>query len=427
MRATPFGRALDGRTVSGASWWADFVRGETNMPSIASAVSFTRNTAGYADNSSGVWSLFASNVPRRTDRGILIEEGRTNSIRNGSMQGAVIGTPGTRPTFWFIAPSGNVGTLVANIVGLGTEGGIDCIDVRLVGTPTGAGFLSVLFGAQQEAAALTGQTWTHSLFVTRIAGATTNLSNPVIGINEHTSANAFVTNGSSAISIATGALGLARRSHTRTLSGGATVAGIQPFFAYTYAAGAIDITLRFGWPQLEQGAFATSPIRTTGSALLRAADVVSVNNPADVFNASSFSYVAEFQDTVGVTSTDRRVFSSRIDGSNTVYCSISPTNVLNQEVINAGAVQAGQASASTVTAGTIYKAAGRVQTNNFGARFSGLGAAPADDTSGTPPSGAHAIWIGQGNSGAALFNGYIRRLEFYRDALPNTLLLSKVA
>jgi hypothetical protein len=422
---------MGGGPFAGATALFDFLNGTAAVPSglvpVASALTVTRAGDGYADAAAGGWSPFGANAPRRTNRGLLVEEGRTNGLRNNSMQGAATGTPGTRPTNWFIAPSGNIGTLVANIVGLGVEDGIDYIDVQLVGTPTGTGFLNALFGVPQEAAALTGQTWTHSVFITRIAGSTANLSSPALGVSEHTSANAFVTNGSSVITVATGALGQSRRAYTRTLSGGATVAGIQPFFAYTYAAGAVDITLRIGWPQLEQGAFATSPIRTTGTAATRAVDVVSALNPALILNPSLFSWAAEFQDTVGVTSTDRRVFASRIDGSNTVYCSVTPANVVRQEVVNAGAVQAGQNSTDAVAAGGIYKVAGRVQADNFGLRVSGLGAPPADDTAGTPPTGSHAIWIGQGNSGVAPLNGYIRRLAFFSAPLTNAQLEALVA
>jgi hypothetical protein len=46
----------------------------------------------------------------------------------------------------------------------------------------------------------------------------------------------------------------------------------------SFSAGvAIDITLRIGMPQLEQGAFATSVIPTTTATVTRATDVASIN------------------------------------------------------------------------------------------------------------------------------------------------------
>ncbi|MBV8744097.1 MAG: hypothetical protein JO134_03530 [Xanthobacteraceae bacterium] len=52
--------------------------------------------------------------------------------------------------------------------------------------------------------------------------------------------------------------------------------GIIVFFV---ANQAFDMTLRLGWPSLELGTFVTSPIRTTGTAVVRAADVVRLSNP----------------------------------------------------------------------------------------------------------------------------------------------------
>jgi hypothetical protein len=42
------------------------------------------------------------------------------------------------------------------------------------------------------------------------------------------------------------------------------------------ASGAVDATFRIGWPQLELGAFASSPIRTTSAAVTRATDDITL-------------------------------------------------------------------------------------------------------------------------------------------------------
>ena len=95
--------------------------------------SITRASTKYAQDLAGVWTEFASGVPAITDRGILIEESRTNQIRNNSMQGAVAGTPGTLPTNWGVSVAGG---LTRTVVGTGTENGIEYIDVRVQGTTT---------------------------------------------------------------------------------------------------------------------------------------------------------------------------------------------------------------------------------------------------------------------------------------------------
>jgi hypothetical protein len=69
-----------------------------NDPATAQKVTVTRNSIGTAVNSQGVWQQFVANQTRRTDLGILIEDARTNSVRNNTMAGAVASaarTPGT--------------------------------------------------------------------------------------------------------------------------------------------------------------------------------------------------------------------------------------------------------------------------------------------------------------------------------------------
>jgi hypothetical protein len=66
----------------------------------------------------------------------------------------------------------------------------------------------------------------------------------------------------------------------------------------------VDITLRIGLPQLEQGAFATSVIPTTTTALTRAADVASVNTLTPWYNASEGTLFAEFSSNISPSSTN---------------------------------------------------------------------------------------------------------------------------
>jgi hypothetical protein len=75
-------------------------------------------------------------------QGLLIEEARTNSIRNNTMVGAVAGTPGTLPQvsgspIWstFTALTG----LTQTINGTGVENGVTYIEIQLQGTPSAAG------------------------------------------------------------------------------------------------------------------------------------------------------------------------------------------------------------------------------------------------------------------------------------------------
>jgi hypothetical protein len=89
--------------------------------------------------------------------GLLVETSATNSIRNNSMQGAVVGSPGTLPTNW----NRNTAGISSSIVGIGIEAGIDYVDIRFSGTSVTAGGTTIYGNAEPNGsvAAAPGQTW----------------------------------------------------------------------------------------------------------------------------------------------------------------------------------------------------------------------------------------------------------------------------
>jgi hypothetical protein len=66
----------------------------------AGLITVSRASTKYCDDTAGTYASVATNTLCVTNKGALIEEARTNSIRNNSMQGAVAGSPGTLPTNW---------------------------------------------------------------------------------------------------------------------------------------------------------------------------------------------------------------------------------------------------------------------------------------------------------------------------------------
>ncbi len=246
---------------------------ETEAVSLTDKLTFTGGNQGTFVGSDGYIQLATTNVPRfdhdpvsRVSKGLLVEASRTNSITNNTMVGAVPGTPGTRPTGWpYVVPGTGI---TAQLVGTGIENGISYIDYRFSGTTGNTG--PATFGIGRDAA-LTGQTWTGSLYWKLTAGSTANVSSWNLGLIEESSSFTFVT-GATYLQTAPGS-SLARASATRTLSGGATVASCLLTIQIVSALGvAIDFTLRVGFPQLEQGATASTPIPTTTTAVTRTAD-----------------------------------------------------------------------------------------------------------------------------------------------------------
>jgi hypothetical protein len=209
-------------------------------------------------------------------QGIAIEEQRTNSIRNNTMVGAVAGTPGTLPTNWS-ASDAIGGELYRQIVGAGTQNGINYIDIRYSGTVTGARIASIFPEAAFGISASASQVWTGSGYFAIVGGSLANIATLRLQTDSYSAAPALrntagLVDIQSQISSA-----LTRYSWSGTTASG-DVTSVRSYFSIvTATSGAIDITLRIGLPQLELGTFVTSPIATTTTAVTRPADLLSFN------------------------------------------------------------------------------------------------------------------------------------------------------
>jgi len=209
----------------------------------------------YAPDNNGNYIAFGVNTPRLTNLGVLIEETRTNGLRNSSMFGASPGTPGTLPTNWTDNGAWPQNGITRTVVGTGTENGIAYIDLMYTGTAS-SGLVDnmVLDGNTPSATAAIGQTWTASVFSRLVAGSYANLTGgaPSIYIGEWnggslgTTSNVFLTNGSS--------LGASRTSVSRTFTGTTTNLA-SALVQWNFASGqTYNFTTRLGWPQVEQNA-----------------------------------------------------------------------------------------------------------------------------------------------------------------------------
>jgi hypothetical protein len=250
-------------------------RREIETVSLTDKLTYTGGNGTFV-GSDGFIQRATTNVPRfdhdplsRRSLGLLSEVERTNSIRNNTMVGAVAGTPGTLPTNWSVtfAAAG----LTRGVVGTGTENGATYLDIRCSGTPSSTGAL--IFRPEPVGAvpALSGQTWTFSAWARIVAGSFSNLTTPQISVAEWAPASVFVAE--SLINIGSIPSSLLRVSGTRALTGGTTAFVTGDIRFFVVASGVpVDITLRIGFPQLELGATASTPIPTSGTAVTRTAD-----------------------------------------------------------------------------------------------------------------------------------------------------------
>lgn len=334
------------------------------------------------------------------------------------MVGAVAGTPGTLPTNWstFTTLTG----LTREVVGTGTENGITYIDIRLSGTPSAAGGYVIYEETPTGVAALQNQTWTISQYVKLQAGTLSGISLVRLYFQENNSGGGYLTEQQTTITNPTSAsLSSQRASATRTLTNAST-AFLSGGLTLSLSGAAIDITLRIGLPQLEQGAFATSVIPTTTTALTRSADVASVNTLSPWFNAvegtlfveTSRGYTGNFVNfphTAGLS-----------DGTsaNVIWAgyAINGSQNITPEILTGGVDQlnfvTGTYSMSTAKNAIAYK------TNDSQWFFNG--AAFATDTTCTMPSGLNRLSIGSDTIGGQPWNGWIRRVTYYPRRLSQT-------
>jgi len=345
--------------------------------------------------------------------GFLVEESRTNSIRNNTMVGAVAGTPGTAPTNWVTVSTG----LTRTVVGTGTSNGINYIDIRFNGTTSGVIDIQVKpDGNVGPISGSTGQSWTESSWVAIVGGSTANITDQWLVINEYSAGPTYLRTSNVVSNILAGGATLTRVSGASTLGASTTI--VEPVIVLrTGSSVAIDITLRIGLPQLELGAFATSVIPTTTTALTRAVDVASVNTLSPWFNAAEGTIYAEAQLTRQNATAGLNTFYIWDTGISEIKTFYRASGATGAAVISSGSLQADLTPTAVIPANTITKLALAYAANDFAA--SGNGGAAVTDTAGTVPSGLSQVLLG-GPSG--ILNGYLRRITYYPRRLSNAEL-----
>jgi hypothetical protein len=342
-------------------------------------------------------------------KGLLIEESRTNSIRNNTMVGAVVGTPGTLPTNWSVIIANGLTTTVSAV---GTSNGIPYVDLNIAGTPTGTSWL-LAFDATNAIAALATQVWTGSFYTAIVGGSTTNIAN-IRNIITPRNAALGALSASTVNFTPTGSL--ARQTNTHTMPTDTAFVQYSVSIQTTIGA-AIDITLRIGLPQLELGAFATSVIPTTTATATRAADVA-VMQGANFSNWYRSDEGSLFTDvgSVGPSNGARSATLSdgTIDNQAWIRNANTPTNAA--EIYTAGAFVA-QIGINT---GVAARTALALKANDFAVSVNG-GAASTDTSGALGVYNRMTLGSNFNNSGVFI-NGHIRRLAFFPRRLANAEL-----
>ena len=392
------------------------------MPLIAKSfsnlITFTRASTATYFAANGVLTSAANDVPRfdydpttYLGRGILIEESRTNSIRNNTMQGAV--APSTFPTNW---QSVIVAGLTSTVVGTGTLNGITYLDVRVNGTASVSTYYNLV--PDILVAGSSGQTWSGSFWAALVGGSLSN-TNANIEIRESDAAQGFLTNTLTLLPLTAS---LTRYSQARTLTNAST-AFVSVRFVWQVTAGQpVDFTLRIGLPQLEQGAFATSVIPTTTTALTRSADVASVNPLSPWYNAvegTLYVQAQDMSDAAHATSQPRAV--SINNGSNSsIDISRVPASAQGRARIDDAGVNQFNSLTTAWPLATQAKVALAYKLNDAAACLGG-GTVFTDNTVTIPI--VSALTIGNYVTGGPnSWVGWIQRITYYPRRLSNAEL-----
>jgi len=408
--------AGSGAAIARPTFSRDFAGEKTLNNGTGPAITFTRASNATYFDASGTLQTASSGTPRfdhsgGSSLGLLIEEARTNSIRNSQAGGAVVGTPGTVPTHWDLAYASD--NITSAIVGTGTENGLTYVDVKYSGTPNSTGAIYPGVEASNQVAASSGQAWTFSGYIKLAGGSLSGVTMRVL-VSERASGGGYLDGTLATITPTSASLASQRVSVTRTFNNAGTnfAAG---YFEVAYTNGnPIDITLRIAAPQLEQGAFATSYIPTTSVAVERLADSAIVNPISSFYNASEGTLFAEFS-------------RYSIAGSGSIF--VADNETIGNRVGLFGTVAQVAISdvfttidALSVVAGTVYRGILGYKANDHAATLNGA-AVDTNTAVGVPTAATHLRLGAEAFAGGEL-SGHIRRIAYFPKRLSNALLQS---
>lgn len=148
-----------------------------------------------------------------------------------------------------------------DLLGLGVEDGIEYVDIRFHGTATTSDVFGLYFSFPNFVEdVVQGDVLTISCYTKLLAGDFTSLTYAQFFINEFdASGNYLATNAPGALlsgGLAGGSLSTQRVNDTATI-GQATTQKVSSDYIISHSSGPVDITIRFGGPQLEFGTTAT--------------------------------------------------------------------------------------------------------------------------------------------------------------------------
>ncbi len=389
----------------------------------ATGGSFTRSSTATYFDSSGDLQVASNDVPRidynpvaLTPRGILIEQSRTNTIKNSEMVGASVGV---LPTGW---GKQNVSGLTLDVVGTGTENNMKYVDVQVSGTPTATGSIAIFFTSNLDVPSVNGDTWSLTSYIKLSGGSLTNISFPLIAIQIYNSGGSYLggIGSSTTISPTSAALHTTRWRLTGTVSNAST-SYVRPFMSANITSGMpVNATFRIAAPQLEKTPFPSSYIPTTGSTAARAADNFTIPTGAWTGSSKGTLFANAIIPYVGGSGYPGSVALNDGTANNAVECVINDASTDSRATnIFIGGVGIYGASQAGYTPGSPFKCAMAYEVNNVRGSIDGTNGAVNTSIS-VPP--INSLSIGTNRGTPSKLYGWVNEIKYYPVRVPDTQL-----
>ena len=391
-------------------------------PTDLPGTTFSRATAAYGDDTADNLILFPSGVPRITNKGVLIEEGRTNvllrsqefdnvvwsKVRGSISANAALAPDGTQTADLFVedtSTSNDHGVAYAWVYNFGAG----TYTASTYAKPAGNNYLFVWLD--------NGSGVGHTVEIDLTTGASritrqdsSSWTGPVVTVLPAGSGWWRIV-----VTAATTQTLVQMRLYT------APVAWVSGNYGTpTYTGGGVNGMYLWG-AQVETGSFPTSYIPTTSASVTRNADVLASANDT---NPSAYTVVAEF--TVPLTGPVYGRVWCWDDGTVNNRTMVYYDRGLGQlyAVVDTGGVNQAAIYLGVVTPGQTYKVAMAVAANDFAAICTGgtLGT----DASGAVPS-TNQFGYGCSPASGDQFGGVVRRVRRFSTRKTNSELQALVA
>ena len=392
-----------------------------------SPITFTRASTATFFNSAGVLTSAATNAPRfdynpstLAAQGLLIEESRANSLTYSAQFDNAAWTKVNSSVTADAAVSPNGTSNADKLIEDSSVSVFHRTTSILVSSTSGTYTASVFLKAAERSFAFLAVT-------DNITGAMERRINLATGVVDSTNvsgAGSWTSITASSVNIGNGWW---RLTITGTQGAGTALTTIVSIGdatgARVYTGDGTSGIFVFG-AQLEAGAFPTSYIPTTTTALTRAADVARVDTLSPWYNATEGVLYTEFQiNDYGSTgfpvASQLGVIGGAVNRGQSILIgagtSTSGFNIYDDTSTYQGVPVSGPA-----TKNTTIKAAGAYKTNDSAVSFNG--SSPTTDTTVTLATGINRLSLGQHVLLGAQLNGYLRRITYYPTRLSNAQL-----